>query len=634
MCSQRTWNTETAKQHYRISQWSMGHFDIHKNGNIVANTANSYVDLYRLSQELKNQDVNLPVLVRFPQILQQSLDDLCNSFDGAMRKQKYAGKYIAAYPIKVNQQATVIKHFLSQSKWPIALEAGSKAELIACLGVDTQQRTIICNGYKDESYIRLALMGMLLGHEIVIVLENHKELRYVLEQSELLNVHPKLGLRVRLSSIAKGNWQNTGGEYSKFGLTAKEVLSIIAKLKEKNVQHWLTMLHFHMGSQISNLQDIHKGMCEGMHYFAQLHENGVELEMLNIGGGLAVDYVGSKNDSYFSMNYSVQDYANVVIEAVLNSCNKHKLKMPTILSESGRALTAYHAVLISNVIDVEYSARVGNKTISLDEGKKHSKHLVALFELKMEIDHIVNSDDKSISLSGIVEKLKDILSQTHQAFSHGEMSLEDKAIAEKLTYEIYQCIIETPNDLHEKEIAEFEEKLVAKYFCNFSLFQSTPDIWGLKQIFPILPLHRLDERPTIQSRIYDLTCDSDGRIDQYIEADSVQPHLSLHNFRRDQVYVLGIFLVGAYQEILGDMHNLFGDTNAVNIVMNADGSYQICDEEPGDTTAEILSYLHIDTHGMRQIWLEQLAENHVNEKTQAHVIDELEASLNANSYLS
>ena len=633
MSSQKTWDVTSAERHYRILHWGLGHFGINVLGNIVAKATEMQVDLHALSKELRSQGIRLPVLVRFPQILQQSLENLCGAFNDAMKTHHYTGKYIAAYPIKVNQQATVIKHFQSQTKWPIAFEVGSKAELIACLGIIDKPRTIICNGYKDESYIRLALMGNLLGHDVVIVLESLAEFKYVLEQSVLLNVQPKLGMRVRLSSIAKGNWQNTGGKYSKFGFTANEVLGLVNVLKEKNAQHWMKMLHFHMGSQISNLQDIRVGIQEGMHYFSQLCEYGIELEMLNVGGGLAVDYEGSRNDSYFSMNYSIQDYANVIVQMVKEGCAKHTLNMPTIFSENGRAMTAYHAVLISNVIDAEYTYQADKEIKTLNDPKKHSKYIVALYEITNEIDRIAKNINNSVNLSGCYKKLKNILIEIQQAFSQGKISLEDKAIAEKLSHHMYQRIIDTPNDLHEDELAKLENKLVAKYFCNFSLFQSTPDIWGLQQILPIMPLHRLNERPIARSRIYDLTCDSDGRVDQYIEADSIQGYLSLHEFQREQDYVLGIFLVGAYQEILGDMHNLFGDTNAVNIMMNVDGSYQICDEEPGDTNKEILSYLHIDTSSMRQLWLDRLAHNHVKEQIQELVMDELESSLNANSYL-
>ncbi len=633
MCSHKTWDVTSAKRHFRIAQWGMGHFDINAQGNVVAKATELQTDLYDLSKRLRSHGIQLPVLVRFPQILQQSLENLCCAFKVAMSTHHYSGQYIAAYPIKVNQQATVIKHFQSQTQWPIAFEVGSKAELIACLGIIDSPRTIICNGYKDQDYIRLALIGILLGHDVMIVLESQAEFKFVLEQSVSLNVQPKLGMRVRLSSIAKGNWQNTGGEYSKFGFTANEILALIDMIKEKDVHHWMKMLHFHMGSQISNLQDIRIGVQEGMHYFSQLHEHGIEIEMLNIGGGLAVDYEGSRNENYFSMNYSVQDYANVIIQVIYASCAKHMLNMPTIFSENGRAMTAYHAVLISNVIDAEYKSEIDSKISKLKDVKKHSKYIVELSELANEIDGIVEKIDRSASLLTSYKKLKIILKEIQQAFSQSGISLKDKAIAEKLTHHIYQRIIKTTNDLPEDELVKLEDKLAAKYFCNFSLFQSTPDIWGLQQILPIMPLHRLNERPTIYSRIYDLTCDSDGRVDQYIEDDRIQGHLSLHEFQHQEDYVIGFFLVGAYQEILGDMHNLFGDTNAVNIMMNADGSYQICDEEPGDTTAEILSYLHIDTNSMRQLWLDRLARNHVSEQMQERVMDELESSLVANSYL-
>ncbi|MEM7401987.1 MAG: biosynthetic arginine decarboxylase [Pseudomonadota bacterium] len=630
MCSQKSWDATSAKRHFRVAQWGMGHFDINAQGNVVAKTSELQIDLYNLSKQLRSNGVQLPVLVRFPQILQQSLENLSSAFKAAMSTHHYTGQYIAAYPIKVNQQASVIKHFQSQTQWPIAFEVGSKAELIACLGIIDTPRTIICNGYKDEDYIRLALIGILLGHDVVIVLESKAEFKYVLEQSEVLNVQPRLGMRVRLSSIAKGNWQNTGGEYSKFGFTANEILELIGVIKEKKVQHWMKMLHFHMGSQISNLQDIRIGVQEGIHYFSQLYEHGIDIEMLNIGGGLAVDYEGSKNENYFSMNYSIQDYANVIIKVVYESCAKHALKMPTIFSENGRAMTAYHAVLISNVIDSEFVTKVESKISELIDAKEHSKYIVKLHELANEIDGIVKN---SLNLLTTYNKLKSLLEKIQQAFSQSEISLKEKAIAEKLTHHIYHKIITTTNDLPEDDLAKLKSKLVAKYFCNFSLFQSTPDIWGLQQILPIVPLHRLDERPTIPSRIYDLTCDSDGRVDQYIEDDSIQGHLSLHEFQHQEDYVIGFFLVGAYQEILGDMHNLFGDTNAVNIMMNVDGSYQICDEEPGDTTAEILSYLHIDTNSMRQHWLDRLARNDVSEQMKERVMDELESSLAANSYL-
>jgi len=635
MSDKKTWSMEQAKHHYRVDGWGLQHFSINAQGNVVAKIADTELDLYELSKHLVEKGVSLPVLVRFPQILQQSLSNLYSAFQQAIGSNRYSGVYIAAYPIKVNQQASVIQHFNDQQQWPIAFEVGSKAELIACLGINNKQQTIICNGYKDETYIRLALMGCLLGHEIVIVMESLTEFEHVLKQSSALNVQPNLGMRVRLSSIAKGNWQNTGGEHSKFGLTSNEVLALVKQLQEKNTLHWMQMLHFHMGSQIPCLQDIQLGMQEGMHYFAQLAEQGVKFKLLNIGGGLAVDYEGSNSNAYFSMDYSLSDYAEIVIKTVKSSCEKNSLVSPTIFSENGRGMTAYHAVLLTNVIDMEQPhlelvddqeelTNSDTSSSSLDMLKKYIKNIQTTSLNKNDYKKITESFKELSKITQVIER----------EFSQAELSLFEKAEAEKLAGIAYREILKVKYALQDEDRLRLEDKFVAKYFCNFSLFQSTPDIWGLKQIFPVMPLHRLDEYPIVKARIYDLTCDSDGRIDKYVEAGSIQPYLSLHEYNEQQEYVLGLFLVGAYQEILGDMHNLFGDTNAVNIVINTDNSYQICDEEPGDTIAEILSYLHIDTGRMRQIWLERLSSNSVSGQDKDLVMGELEASLNVNSYLS
>lgn len=635
MDSFETWDIETAKSHYRVNNWGLQHFDINSKGNVVAKIDAAEIDLYELSMSLKRQGAGLPVLVRFPQILQQSLHNLSVAFQQAIKSTGYKGNYIAAYPIKVNQQATVIQHFQQQSQWPIAFEVGSKAELIACLGIADQQLTIICNGYKDEAYIRLALLGRLLGHDVVIVIESLTEFQHVLKQSSALEVQPSLGMRVRLTSIAKGNWQNTGGEFSKFGLTSNEVLSLVKQLKNNNVLACMKMLHFHMGSQISCLQDIQSGVQEGMHFYAQLIEHGVEFEQLNIGGGLAVDYEGGQSDEYFSMDYSVNDYASTVIKTVQSCCEKYSLAAPIIYSENGRAMTAHHAVLITNVLDTEVNAiNAQEERQLLNSNEMCSASLHTLIESVKNIEKICDQVNTEVNVLQDVNALSKLSKKIESEFSIGAVSLSEKAIAERLTNYAYWNIINSKIDIEEQEREFIKDKFTAKYFCNFSLFQSAPDIWGLKQIFPILPLHRNNEVPVIRSRIYDLTCDSDGRVDKYVEADSIHMHISLHPLKPQQDYILGIFLVGAYQEILGDMHNLFGDTHAVNIIINEDGSYQKCDEEPGDTIAEILSYLHIDTGRMRQVWEERLESNNVLGRKKEHIIDELAASLNSNSYLS
>lgn len=635
MSDEKTWGVEEAKIHYRLDNWGQQHFSINTQGNVVAKVADKELDLYELSKHLSEKGVSLPALVRFPQILQQSLSNLYSVFQQAIKSNHYTGEYIAAYPIKVNQQATVIQHFSDQQQWPIAFEVGSKAELIGCLGISNKQQTIICNGYKDESYIRLALIGCLLGHEIVIVMESLTEFEHVRKQSFVLNVQPKLGIRVRLSSIAKGNWQNTGGEHSKFGLTSNEVLSLVKRLQENNVLHWLQMLHFHMGSQIPCLEDIQRGMQEGMHYFSQLTKQGVMFKFLNIGGGLAVDYEGSNSNQYFSRNYSLSDYAETVIKTVKSSCDKNSLVPPVIISENGRAMAAYHAVLLTNVLNIEQP-----HIASSDDRDKLMDRTTSSSNLKILKDYVKNiqttplNENDSQKIAETYKQLKKLAQVIECEFSQAELSLSEKAQAEKLVSIAYREILKIKHALIDEDRHCLEDKFVAKYFCNFSLFQSTPDIWGLKQIFPVMPLHRLGEYPAVKARIYDLTCDSDGRIDKYVEAGSIQPYLSLHKYNKQQEYVLGLFLIGAYQEILGDMHNLFGDTNAVNVVINPDNSYQICDEEPGDSIAEILSYLHIDTGRMRQIWLEKLSSNKVLGQDKDLVMSELEAALKVNSYLS
>ncbi len=632
MDSRKVWNVDIAKRHYRMDRWALKHFDINAQGNVTVKVGQEEIDLYKLSEHLREKDIALPVLVRFPQILQKSLRDISTAFEQAIDSEKYAGKYIAAYPIKVNQQASVIRHFQEQQDWPIAFEVGSKAELIACFGSFENPQTIICNGYKDEAYIRLALIGCLLGHDVFIVIENLAEFEYVLNQSEQLNVQPKLGLRVRLTSIAKGNWQNTGGEHSKFGLTAQEVLRLIEKVKENDFLGKMKMLHFHMGSQISCLQDIKLGMQEGMHIFSQLAQYEVEFEQLNIGGGLAVDYEGSHSDAYFSMDYSVDDYASMVISVVQANCEKHSLVAPTIFSENGRAMTAHHAILLTNVINSESPFLDTHACKELLIDKFNDPELNSLVEHINELE--CTDKNQSSSLVENYKNIKILIDKLEVKFSTGQLSLLEKAKSETLASCAYWKVLSEEINLSDVEQRNLEEKFMAKYFCNFSLFQSTPDIWGLKQIFPILPLHRLHEPPSIKARIYDLTCDSDGRIDDYVEDDSIQSYLSLHDLEPSQDYVLGIFLVGAYQEILGDMHNLFGDTNAVEIVSSPNGSYQICDEEPGDTIAEILSYLHLDTGRMRQVWSDRLSDIHISDQNKDLVMNVLEASLNENSYLN
>ncbi len=637
MNTKKHWNINIAKQHYRVANWGMGLFDINSIGHVITRDGTIELDLYQLCGHLKDAGIKLPVLVRFPHLLQQFLHNLNLAFKQAMSLTGYTGSYVSAYPIKVNQQASVIRHFHDQDQWPIAFEVGSKAELIACLGILQKHRqTIICNGYKDETYIRLALIGCLLGHEVIIVLEGLSELQHVLKISKELGVTPMLGVRIRLSSIAEGNWQNTGGQRSKFGLTSNEVLQLVEELKNNNVADWMQMLHFHMGSQIPSLMHIQSGVLEGMQYFCELLSMGMQLNKLNVGGGLAVDYEGGCEDTYFSKNYSIENYASTIISIVHRACSEKGIQAPVIFSENGRAMTAYHAVLFTNVIDAEFQYEdesVEHINFSAQHNSTNNS-LSSLIEIYEHVTKNINNKQCEIDYSGTFLKLVQTLKTLEEEFSNGLIALSEKALAEKIFIIIVRQLRLCDNDLKSSHKNIIEDYLITKYFCNFSLFQSTPDIWGLGQIFPIMPLHSLGELPTHKVHIHDLTCDSDGQIERYVEGDSVKSYISLHDVRTRESYILGVFLVGAYQETLGDLHNLFGDTNTVKVALNPDGGYQICEEEPGDTVEEVLSYVHIDSSTMRKNWLEKLKHMKVSDQIKDYVLREFEAALKSDSYLN
>lgn len=647
MSTAESWDIETAREHYRVPAWSRGLFDINAAGRVVANAGALQLDLYELSRRLKRQGIGLPVLVRFPHILQHLLGDLYAAFARAGRACGYRGCYVAAYPVKVNQQASVLRHFDSQTQWPVAFEVGGKAELIGCLGVlKASGRIIICNGYKDEAYIRLAFIGRLLGHEVIIVLESLDELRHILNVSAQFDLQPVLGMRVRLSSIAAGKWQNTGGAHSKFGLTTDKALQLIGQLKEHKVIAWMRMLHFHMGSQIPSIQHIRAGVEEGARYFTALCELGVELTQLNIGGGLAVDYEGSGSSAYFSMDYSIEDYADAVVGIIDSTCRQKGIRPPTIFSENGRAMTAHHTLLITNVVNAEYQRRdtLGESLPPLQNPSAHNPNLTALVDLGRRVFSV---DKKSVDKKSVNKEAGDqadgskyhaelvrIIQGVRHGFSGGVITLREKAWAEQSVQAIYRRLLEIDDHWRAEHLKEIEARLIDKYFCNFSLFRSTPDIWGLNQIFPIMPLHRLHEFPSHQVRLHDLTCDSDGQIRHYVEGAAVKPYLSLHKFYPRRDYILGIFLVGAYQEILGDMHNLFGDTCAVNVALNPDGGTRIYARQAGDTIEEILSRVHIDSADMRQTWREKLDRAKISEKTGKLALQELESSLKLGGYLN
>lgn len=631
------WTPDDARNTYNIRQWSAGYFDVGDAGHLcVRPTANESgvkggpeLDLYSLVSDVSKQ-LTLPFLLRFSDILHDRVKNLCSAFLKAMQQDNYNGKYTAVYPIKVNQQRSVIEHILADNKGCVGLEAGSKPELMAVMALHNQlDGIVVCNGYKDREYVRLALIGKRLGMRVYIVIEKLSELKLVLEESKKLNINPLLGIRVRLASIGAGKWQNTGGEKAKFGVTAAQLLTCVEQLREANRLESLQMLHFHLGSQLPNIHDIQNGLRECARFYAELHQLGAKINCVDVGGGLGVDYEGTTSQSFCSMNYSVNEYAQSVVHAFRKICLGKNLPHPDIVSESGRALTAHHAVLITNVVETnkvidkstDQSQPVGDAEILYDSWSK----LQTLKESVAEAD-----------LVGLYHDVQKDLLEAQTMYSNGQLSLKQRACAENIYFSCCQIIRDNidPSEKQNREILdELNDKLADKYFCNFSVFQSIPDVWAIEQVFPIVPIHRLDEKPTRRGVIEDITCDSDGRVDLYVDNEGVESSLPLHEKIDDEPYLLGIFLVGAYQEILGDMHNLFGDTDSVDVSINQDGNYKLSQARKGDTVDSVLRYVHIDTKELLALYKTKLDAALDDGEEKQSMLAELENGLHGYTYL-
>ena len=588
------WTIDSARATYNIAYWGNGYFDINDQGHVIARpdpqAPHPGIDLHTLAREFVSHDLTLPVLVRFSGILHHRIDELCAAFAKASDTDGYQGRYTAVYPIKVNQQRSVVEALLSHGADRVGLEAGSKPELLAVLALSRPNAVVVCNGYKDREYIRLALIGKQLGQRVHIVVEKLSEVEMVIEEARALGMTPLLGMRVRLASLGAGKWQNTGGDKSKFGLSAAEVLRVVARLREAGMLDALQMMHFHMGSQIANIQHIQTGMGEAVRYYAELQRQGATIRVLNVGGGLGVDYEGTRSRSFCSMNYSVEEYAHNIVHAIKDICDQQGLAHPDIVTESGRAMTAHHAVLITNVTDVEQAP-------GIDEPKPATKD-------EHQIIQDLWRSYSELAARPPLEVYHDAahgLSEAQTMFTHGVLGLEQRARAEQLYFATCRKVrerLQAGTRAHREALDELNEKLADKYFCNFSLFQSIPDHWAIDQIFPVLPLERLNEQPTRRAVLQDITCDSDGRVDLYVDGEGVEASLPLHAPRAGEPYLLGIFMVGAYQEILGDMHNLFGDTDSVQVEPTADGGYRLAEIRRGDTVDSVLRYVNYDAEDL------------------------------------
>ncbi|QQZ29737.1 biosynthetic arginine decarboxylase [Thiothrix subterranea] len=631
MYTHNTWNIEAARRLYSIQHWGDGYFDINAAGNVamcVPGNPAQQVDLHALAMRVHNEDgMRFPLLVRFVNVLHDRVQRLQGAFNQAIADCGQSSQYTAIYPIKVNQQRSVVQEILKGGGTQVGLEAGSKPELMAVLGSAPTGSTIICNGYKDREYLRLALIGRQMGHRIFIVVEKPSELAETLEEATKLGIEPLLGIRTRLYTLGKGKWQNTGGEKSKFGLSAAQALHMIEQLQAAGKLDCLQLLHFHMGSQIANIQDIQRGMREASRYFAELHRLGANIRVVDVGGGLGVDYDGSRSRNECSINYSLQEYANTIVRSVQDVCEEYELPFPDFISESGRGLSAHHAVLITNVIDTDPEQPEAQPTLSEpdDDDPMILHNLFRLYHNR-----------KRLPPSEIYHDAAYWLDDAHGMYAHGSIDLNQRARAEEFHRAICRKLLSQPElfEALEPEIqTSLQEKLADKYFCNFSLFQSMPDAWAIEQIFPIMPLHRLQENPDRRVTMQDLTCDSDGTVSTYVESGRLASTLALHSLQKDQPYLLGIFMVGAYQEILGDLHNLFGDTDSINVELLPDGSYKLSEPERGDTIDELLRYVHFEPKDLLAQCRRKLAAAVDDSERQKMLLREIEAGLIGYTYL-
>ncbi|MFP5440669.1 MAG: biosynthetic arginine decarboxylase [Gammaproteobacteria bacterium] len=588
------WTHDDALATWNIRHWGDGYFDIDADGDVVVHPDGvgdaRAVSLHEVIEAIQAQGLRLPALVRFSGILRHRTRRLRDAFAQVIAETGYRGGYTPVFPIKVNQQRRVVEEIVSVGEpgRPVGLEAGSKPELLAVLAMSRHAGdTIVCNGYKDREYIRFALLGEKLGHKVTIVVEKLSELDLILDEAKKMNVVPRIGVRVRLMSIGKGNWQNTGGEKSKFGLSPVQILEVVERCRAAGRIDSVQMLHFHLGSQIANIEDIKNGMREAARYYVELRKLGVPVTVLDVGGGLSVDYEGTRSRSYCSMNYGLSDYAWQIVHSVQELCDANHVPHPDIVSESGRALTAHHAVLVTNVIDVE---RIAEETLDAPPAGA-SASVDYLWQLHGKL---VSSREPVNTLEvyhDVVNAFQDVLSQ----FQHQELPLVARAWAERAYHACLRRVRDRldPQRRKQRELYDqLNEKLADKLFLNFSLFQSAPDVWGIDQIFPVLPLERLMEKPTARAVVQDITCDSDGRIDSYVDGEGIESTLPLPPYDPAKPYHVGIFMVGAYQEILGDLHNLFGDTDAVDVEIDAKGNVDIRNAIRGDTVSSVLRYVN------------------------------------------
>jgi len=589
----RKWRIEDSAEIYNINGWGVNYFSINDKGNVVVTPAKNgvEVDLKELVEELQLRDVAAPMLIRFPDILDNRIEKMSNSFKIAAEEYKFKANNFIIYPIKVNQMRPVVEEIINHGKkFNIGLEAGSKPELHAVIAITTDNDSvIICNGYKDENYIELALLAQKMGKRIFLVVEKLNELKLIANISRRLKIKPNIGIRIKLASSGSGKWEDSGGDQSKFGLTSGELLEAMEFLEKNKLKNCLRLLHFHIGSQVTKIRRIKIALREASQFYVQLYKKGFNIEFVDIGGGLGVDYDGTRSaNSESSVNYSIQEYVNDSVSTLVDVSDKNGIPHPNIITESGRSLTAHHSVLIFEVLETTTPSMWEDKEEITSEDHELVQELYGLWD--------------SLNQTRLLETWHDaqqIREEALDRFSLGLLELKTRAQVERLFWSIARETHQMTSEMKHipDELRQLPKLLSDKYFCNFSLFQSLPDSWAIDQIFPIMPIQRLDEKPDRSATLQDITCDSDGKIENFISTRNLSYYLPVHSLIPKESYYIGVFLVGAYQEILGDLHNLFGDTNAVHVTVN-DKGYEIDQVIGGESVAEVLEYVQYNPKRM------------------------------------
>lgn len=629
----KNWTVAESEELYGTNKWGADYFSINSAGNVVITPFGKgngpEISLYDLVKEVEDRGLNMPVILRVENILGSQIKLLHETFRKVIAQTGYKGEYKGVFPIKVNQQEQVIEAVTQFGKlYNHGLEAGSKAELIAAISMlQNRDACLICNGYKDEEFIDLGLYAIKMGYKCFFVIEMPNEFEVILARAKKLKVRPLLGLRIKLSTQAEGQWSESGGDASVFGLNMSQTVDVLDRLKEENMLDCLRLLHYHIGSQIPNIRDIRAGAIEACRIYEELVKEGAQMEYLDFGGGLAVDYDGSNTNFQSSRNYSVEEYCYDIVESIITVLDKAGIAHPTIITESGRVTVAYYSVLVFNVLDVSSFLPNPIPETLPESPTGLIDNLMSTFEM--------------VSAKTVQECCNDALyyrNQARQLFKHGQITLRERAVAENLVRHILIKIAQLATTLKHvpSDVEEIEKLLYDVYYGNFSLFQSLPDVWAINQIFPIMPIHRLKEAPTHPAIISDITCDCDGKIDNFPDYYHDRKSILLHDLKENEEYYLGVFLVGAYQETLGDLHNLFGDTNVVSIHVNEDGTYQVIREQEGDSVADVLSYVEYDIRTMKNR-LKQSAEDairsgFINSRDRKAILEAFDEGLRGYTY--